>query len=314
MHYLILDQRLMIMNVKKIDVIYIGNNPVVLEDLIEYSKTKAIFCIPDNNENIIKILEIAKKHSIPVKQPNRKELLSYIPYIINLKPDLIVVCGYKYIIPKEIFNIAKFRTINIHPSYLPAYRGQHVINWAIINGEKETGVTIHYIDEGIDTGDIILQKKIEILFDDTAQTLHDKIYLIACELLHNVINNITCGKEIIGKKQNDANATYFKPRTPEDGRIDWNMDGLEIYNLIRGLAKPWPGAHSYIDGNKIIIWQARIEKCNSSNYSNGEIIDMSNSTIIIKVKDGKLCINDYMFLDTNGDIINPKIEIGKKFG
>jgi len=297
---------------EKLNVMFFGNNPVILENLIEKSNVQAIFCIPDNNnENIIRIKEIAKEFSLAVKQPNKKELYTFIPYIKNTKPDLIVVCGYKYIIPKEIFNIPKFRTINIHPSYLPAYRGQHVINWAIINGKKETGITIHFIDEGIDTGDIIIQKKVPILFEDTAATLHDKLYHEACELLLYVLNCIASGKQIQRKKQNDDEASYFKPRVPEDGRIDWNRSGLEIYNLIRALVKPWPGAYSYIKGKKIIIWCAKFENnCSCNQYSNGEIIEISDSTLTINVKDGRIIIEDYMILDEDNKELDLTLKIG----
>ncbi|MCG7848055.1 MAG: methionyl-tRNA formyltransferase, partial [ANME-2 cluster archaeon] len=214
--------------------------------------------------------------------------------------------------PKEIFDIPEFRTINIHPSYLPVYRGQHVVNWAIINGENETGVTIHYIDEGIDTGDIIIQKKVPISYEDTAKTLHDKIYSEACELVIDVIHSIASGKQIISKKQDDKKATYFHPRVPEDGRIDWNKSGLEIYNLIRGLAKPWPGAYGYIKGKKIIIWSAIFEVSVSYKNSYGEICDISNSSFTIITNDGKLIVDDYMVLDENENELNFNIEVGDR--
>jgi methionyl-tRNA formyltransferase len=289
---------------------------MVLKSLVNNSNVIAVFCRPadTNNKDIIKVKEIAKKYSIPLKQPNKKDLYRYIPYIRDLKPDLIVVCGYKYIIPKEIFTIPKFRTINIHSSYLPAYRGQHVINWAIINGEKETGVTIHHIDEGIDTGDIILQKKIPIFFEDTAKTVHDKIYDEACKLLLNVLDDIASGKTLQSKKQDDANATYFKPRIPEDGCIDWNRNGLEIYNLIRALVEPWPGAYSCIKGNKIILRSAKFENGLPHNNSFGEIIDVSNSTLTINIKDGKLIVDDYQLIDKNGNKVNMDIKAGNKLG
>ena len=303
------------MHKKKLAVLFFGNNPVVLDNLIKNSNLLTIFCRPadNNDENILKVKEIAKKYSISVKQPNKKNLYKHASYIKNLNPDLIVVCGYKYIIPKQIFDIAKFRTINIHPSYLPAYRGQHVINWAIINGEKETGVTIHYIDEGIDTGDIILQNKILISFEDTAKTLHDKIYHKACELLLNVLDDIASGKTLQSKKQDDTNATYFKPRNPEDGRIDWNMNGLDIYNLIRALVEPWPGAYSYIKGNQIILRSAKFDNVLPYNPS-GEIIDVSDSTLTINVKNGKLIVDDYQVIDKNGNKVNMDIKAGNKLG
>ncbi len=320
-----LARKLIAMTEKKINVIFFGNNESVLDYLIKHSNinVKSIFCRPAdiNNENIAKVKEIADRYSIPLKQPEKKDLYSYVQYIRDLAPDLIVVCGYKYIIPVEIFNIPLFRSINIHPSYLPDYRGQHVINWAIVNGESETGVTIHFVDKGIDTGDVIIQKKVPILFEDTAKTLHDRIYYEVCELLQQVINTILSGNALPAKKQDDSKASYFRPRTPEDGTIDWNKNGIEIYNLIRALVKPWPGAYSYIKGKKIIIQDVRFEadsrdsavEANSQKSSSGEIVNISDSKLAINVKGGKLLVDDYTILDEKGNTTNLEFEIGDKF-
>ena len=315
MHYLMLEVKLLSMGSKNLKILFFGNNNVVLDTLIKNSNVMDIFCRPANinNESICKVKAIAKIHSIPVRQPSRKDLYRCIEYIASLNADLIVVCGYKYIIPKEVFTLPKFGTTNIHPSYLPVHRGQHVINWAIINGENETGVTIHFIDEGIDTGDIILQKKVPILFEDTAKTLHDKIYREACELLIYLLNCVASGKQIKRKKQDATKASYLKPRVPEDGRINWDKSGLEIYNLIRALVKPWPGAYSCIRGKKIIIWSAEFKNNYSYNYhSNGEIIKMSDSTLMIQVSGGQIITQEYTILNRKGEEIDVSLKIGDK--
>lgn len=302
------------MRKKNIRVLFFGNNSMVLDSIIKNSDVVAIFCRPaeNSNETIMKIKETGIKHSIPVMQPSKKDLHKYISHIRNLNIDLIVVCGYKYIIPKEIFDIPEFRTINIHSSYLPAYRGQHVVNWAIINGEKETGVTIHYIDEGIDTGDIIVQKKVPILYENNAKTIHDKIYDVACKLIIDVMDSIASGKQIKSKKQDNSKASYYRPRVPEDGKIDWNKSGVEIYNLIRGLVKPWPGAYGYIKGNKIIICGAKFEASIPFNNSYGEICAISNSNFTININDGKLIVDEYIIFDENGTELTLDIEVGDK--
>jgi methionyl-tRNA formyltransferase len=302
------------MSESKTNIIFFGNNSLVLDCLVKYSKVISIICHPldKNNLNIVEISFIANKYSIPIYQLTKNELYNYIDIISNLNPDLIVVCGYKYIIPIEIFSIPKLKSINIHPSYLPNYRGQHVINWAIANGEYETGVTIHFIDEGIDTGDIIIQKRISILFEDSALSLHNKIYSNVCELLKYVLNTISSGQILYAEKQDDSKASYFRPRTPRDGIIDWNRNGLEIYNLIRALVKPWPGAYSYIKGNKIIFWSVRYETSQCC-FSPGEIINISDSKFIIGVKGGKLSVDDYTILDNNDNITNLDFHIGDKF-
>jgi methionyl-tRNA formyltransferase len=303
------------MSENRINTIFFGNNSLILDCLIENSNVKSVFCQPldKNNVNRIEITEITDKYSIPFHEPDKKELYNYTDYIGNLNPDLMVVCGYKYIIRNEIFNIPKFKSINIHPSYLPNYRGQHVVNWAIVDGENETGVTIHFVDEGIDTGDIIVQKKIPILFEDSANTLHDRIYHEAYELLKHVLNTISSGKALEAKKQDDSKASYFRPRNPEDGLIEWNRDGIEIYNLIRALVKPWPGAYSYIKDKKIIFWGARFEADSFNSSSPGEIIAISDSRLIISVEGGKLSVDDYITLNKNGNEINLELLVGDKF-
>lgn len=303
------------MSENRINTIFFGNNGLILDCLIKNSNVKSVFCQPleKSNVNRIEITETTDKYSIPFHEPDRKELYNYIDYIKDLNPDLIVVCGYKYIIRNEIFNIPRFKSINIHPSYLPNYRGQHVVNWAVANGENETGVTIHFVDKGIDTGDIIIQKKVPILFEDSANTLHDRIYHDACELLKYFLNTISSGKFLQAKKQDDSEASYFRPRNPEDGIIDWNRDGIEIYNLIRALVKPWPGAYGYIKGKKIILWGAQFEADSSIYSSPSEIIAISDSNLVISVKGGKLSIDNYTILDKNGNEIKLELQIGDKF-
>lgn len=303
------------MNENGINTIFFGNNGLILDCLIKNSNVKSVFCQPleKSNVNRIEIIETTDKYLISFHEPDKKELYNYIGYIKNLNPDLIVVCGYKYIIRNEIFNIPRFKSINIHPSYLPNYRGQHVVNWAVANGENETGVTIHFVDKGIDTGDIIVQKKVPILFEDSANTLHDRIYHEACELLKCVLNTISLGKTIQAKKQDNSKASYFRPRNPEDGVIDWSREGIEIYNLIRALVKPWPGAYSYINDKKIIFWDVHFEASSYIPTLPGTIIEISDSNLIISVKGGKLLVNNYTALDKNGNEIKLELQIGEKF-
>jgi methionyl-tRNA formyltransferase len=302
------------MSKNKTKVIFLGNNSEILDCLIKNSNVQSVFCQPldKNNVSLMEIKEITDKHSIPFHQPEKKELYNYINYIKELNPDLIVVCGYKYIVPSEIFNIPKLKTINIHPSYLPHYRGQHVVNWAIVNGESETGVTIHFIDEGIDTGDIIVQKKIHILFEDSASILHERIYREASDLLKLVLDRISSESALQSRKQDNSKASYFKPRNPQDGVIDWNKDGIEIYNLIRALVKPWPGAYSYIKERKVIFWNAQFET-GSDGSSPGTIINILGSKLIISVKGGKLSIDNYIALDENGNEVKLELQSGDKF-
>lgn len=183
----------------------------------------------------------------------QKEFRKFVRTLKNLKPDLILVNSYSMILPKEILDIPSKGTLNIHGALLPKYRGANVLNWVLINGEKETGVTIHYVDEGIDTGDIIVQRKVKINFIDTALTLKKKLARTTEILLKREWSNIIK----VGIKrttQDNSLATTVYRRKPEDGLFDWSEPPIKIYNLIRALVKPYPGAYYFNkNGEKIIM-------------------------------------------------------------
>jgi Methionyl-tRNA formyltransferase len=284
-------------------VVFFGNNPEVLECLSSVSDIVAVFTRPDDgtNENVNSIKAFSASSGIPVFQPSKKELYEYADFLQKADPDLIIVCGYKFIIPKEIFSIPMDGTINIHPSMLPRYRGQHVINWAIVNGESETGITLHFMEETLDTGDIIVQKAVPIYFKDTAKELHDRIYSETCVLLKELLQDYKQGKPLKGKSQDSSAATFFKPRKPEDGHIDWNKSSTDIYNLVRALAKPWPGAFSYFQDHKVIIWKSCIGP-GVSEMPHGKVINADDDYISVSTIDGQIIITDYEIITTDYSI------------
>jgi methionyl-tRNA formyltransferase len=163
------------------------------------------------------------------------------------KPDIIVVVAFGHIIPENILAIPKIATINIHASLLPKYRGPAPIQWAIINGERETGVTTMLMDEGLDTGDILLSSKIKIFSDDTSGTLHDRLADLSANLLIQTIESIETG-DITPISQDHTQATYAPLLKKNDGRINWEMPAVTIEAFIRGMT-PWPGAFTF-HGNK----------------------------------------------------------------
>ena len=186
----------------------------------------------------------------PVKQfgiDNNEEVINKIK---EINPDLIVVVAYGKILPKEIIDIPKYGIINVHSSLLPKYRGASPIHSAILNGDAETGVSIMYIEEGLDSGDVILREYCEITEDDTLGTLHDKLKELGANGLTKALKLIENG-EVQAEKQDDSKATLVKPITKEQTRIDWNNTKEVIYNQIRGL-NPFPAAHTLNEkGEKI---------------------------------------------------------------
>ena len=197
------------------------------------------------------VKEFAIAKNIPVLQPekisNIKEILE------NLNPDLFCVVAYGKILPKEILKIPKIGSINVHASLLPKYRGAAPIQWAVINGEKTTGVTTMYMDEGMDTGDIILKKEVEIGKDETTGELWDRLSKIGGNLLVETVEKIEKG--IAPRKPQGTNFTMAPMLNKEMAKIDWeNKTAEEIKNLVRGL-NPTMGAYSKLNGKKIKIWK-----------------------------------------------------------
>ena len=180
----------------------------------------------------------------------------WISKIASFNPEVIFSFYYRKMICNEILALPGVGAFNLHGSYLPYYRGRCPVNWVIINGEKKTGVTLHYMIEKPDAGDIVGQKDVTINSSDTAKTLYDKMCQTAKELLIEVLPLIR-QKRIPRQKQNLKEGSYYGGRRPEDGRIDWQKSAEQIYNLIRGVTEPYPGAFALLENDeKIIIWWA----------------------------------------------------------
>ena len=220
----------------------------------------AVFTHQDNpNENIWfgSVAELASEHGIPVFAPESINHPVWINRIRAMAPDFIFSFYYREMVGKEILEIPRFGCINLHGSLLPKYRGRVPINWAIINGEKETGVTLHYMTEKADAGDIIDQQKIAISDDDTARSLFDKADAAAFEMLNRALPLLRDHKA--GRTpQDESCATKFGGRKPADGEIDWKKSAVEVRNLIRAVTQPYPGAFSFIGDRKCFFWSADV--------------------------------------------------------
>lgn len=173
------------------------------------------------------------------------------------KPDLIIVVGWYWIISEKSLDKVPFGIVGIHASLLPKYRGFAPLVWAIINGEKKTGISLFYFDRGIDSGDIIAQKEFDILENDTIKEVLKKTENSIVDILKENYSKLLSG-EAPRTKQNHKNATYCSQRKPEDGRINWNFSNKRIHDFIRAQAPPYPGAFSYIKDKKIIITKSRL--------------------------------------------------------
>lgn len=254
-------------------------------------------------------------NDIEVIQPKRMKDEEVIAKIKEITPDLIVVVAYGKILPKEIIDIPKYGIINVHSSLLPKYRGASPIHSAILNGDKESGVSIMYIEEGLDSGDVILKETCEITEDDTLGTLHDRLKELGAIGLEKALKLIEAG-EVKAEKQDDSKATFVKPITKEQAKINWNNTKEVIFNQIRGL-NPFPGAYTHNEKNENIkIYKSeKLEKEYAG--ENGTVVEMTKKGPVVKVANGALRLLEIKFegkkLQSGADVVNGrKMAVGEK--
>jgi methionyl-tRNA formyltransferase len=226
------------------------------------------------------VKELAIKSNLPVLQPERARNENFIEELRQLKPDLIVVAAFGQILPQSILDLPKFGCINVHTSLLPKYRGAAPIQWAILNDEYETGVTIMKMDAGMDTGAIVMQEKTLIHEGDDAESLHDRLATIGAELLMRAIPDYVSAK--IAARPQPAEGVSFAPKIKkQDGEIDWTKPARVVWNRVRGLV-PWPGAFTHAPAEPkpylLKIWEAEaIRKSGSP----GQIMSADKSGIVV---------------------------------
>lgn len=228
-----------------------------------------------------------------VLQPKSVKEAEFIELLNKINPEIIIVVAFGQILPNEILGMPRYGCINVHASLLPKLRGAAPINRSIINGDKITGITTMYMDTGLDTGDIILQKSMEIGKEETAGGLHDRLSILGADTLIETIKAIKVGKSI-RTPQNHGEATYAPMLTKETGKIDWSQKATRIKNLIRG-TDPWPGAYSFYDGNMFKIFDAEAFAEDTLNNDYGMICDVEKEYISIKCKWGFLKIREIQF-------------------
>jgi methionyl-tRNA formyltransferase len=231
----------------------------------------------------------AEAHGLSVLQPERVRDESFLEQFRALAPDMVVLVAFGQILPKDIIDRPKLGCINVHPSLLPKYRGAAPMNWALIRGERETGVTIMLMSEGVDAGDILLQAETPVQEDETYDGLHDRLAVMGAEMLIRTIEMVVAGRA--QRVPQDHSLATFAPRLKkEDGLIRWDRGGFEIVCLIRGLSAQ-PGAYTFLDGKKLRILQAACEEGAGAGVP-GEIGAPSAKGLSIRVQDGLVYLQD----------------------
>lgn len=284
----------------KLNIVFMGtpNFAVpVLEGLINNYNVTMVVCQPDRKKNrkgeVIKpdTKVLAENHNIKVFQPLKiKE--DYQP-ILDENPDIIITCAYGQIIPEILLNCPKYGCINVHGSLLPKYRGGAPIHWAIINGDKTTGITIMTMDKKMDAGDIISQKSIEIPEDMILDDLYNKMSYLGRDLLLETLPSII-DRTCTFTKQDESLVTFGYNISKEDEKIDFNNKGIDIKNKVRGLNSV-PGAYCYLDNLRMKIYEVElIENHKYQNKQAGEIVNVTNDSIQVVCQDLLINIKDIM--------------------
>lgn len=234
------------------------------------------------------VKECALKYDIPVFQPIKIREEENVAKLEELDIDFMVVVAFGQILPKSILDIPKYGCINVHSSLLPTYRGAAPIQWTIINGESKTGITTMFMDEGIDTGDILLQEETPIYDDDTGGSLHDRLADMGAKLLIKTLDGLKAGA-IKRIKQDDSKSNYVGMLNKNMGKMDFTKSALELERLVRGL-NPWPSAYTSLNGKMFKIWEAKaIEDADKyQDVQGGTIVEINKSSIIVKTSKGLL--------------------------
>ncbi len=232
---------------------------------------------------------VAERAGIPVLQPLKIRTPEFLQALSVWQPDLIAVAAYGRILHTPILRLPPMGCVNVHGSLLPKYRGAAPVQWAVINGETKTGITTMLMDEGMDTGPMLLQEKLEISPDDTAGTLAPRLAELGGQLLVGTIAQLKAGT-LMPKKQDDGQATLAPILKKEDGLINWTMNATALANRVRGLS-PWPGAYTFFGGERWNLWKA-VSNVGARTDKPGTIVAVNKQAIVVATGDGLLDIRE----------------------
>lgn len=233
------------------------------------------------------VKEVAVKHQIPVYQPKKIREPECVAKLRECEADIMVVVAFGQILPKEILEMTPYGCVNVHASLLPKYRGAAPIQWSVMNGEKVTGVTTMQMDEGLDTGEMLLKTEVPLDEEETGGSLHDKLAAAGAALCVETLTALE-HKTVVPEKQEESPTDYAKMLNKQLGNIDWTKDALVIERLIRGL-NPWPSAYTNWDGKVMKIWKAKVVDHNSG-LEPGTVTVVEKNAFYVQTGNGQLSI------------------------
>ena len=241
------------------------------------------------NNDQFDLSKIANKNNIPYKYANKINSNSSVNWIKKINPELIICVGWSEILSNEILSIPKKGVIGYHPSELPKNRGNHPIIWHLVLGLNSTASTFFFIDKGIDSGNIISQKKVKINKKDNAKTLYHKLSKVSLVQIKQILNNFNKIRSI---KQKKINSNYLRKRSEKEGLIDWRMNAINIYNLVRSLSFPYPGAEFVFKNSRIKVWKVKVYKKVPKNVEPGKIFSTIRGKAMVKCGDGAVLLQN----------------------
>ena len=288
-------------------VVFLGNHTVgvrSLEAVSEEAEVVGVVAHPPDPEDGVRyesVFQFAEKRGWRVVRGTGKDLPTQ-ELIAAAKPDLLWITDFRYLIPSMVVSLAPLGAVNLHPSLLPAYRGRASINWAILKGETQLGLTGHFVDEGMDTGDIIEQVSYELGEDQDVGDCLNILYPLYMSITRKILGHFRFGT-VPRTPQDHTHATVFPRRKPEDGAIDWSQPARSICNLVRAVAAPYPGAFTTWKGKKVYVWKARVDPESDSNVPGGQVIGVSARGLQVQCGEGVLTLTS-----VNGDVPTDRLD------
>ena len=260
----------------------------------------------------------ALEHGLPVFQPVKIKTQEAVTQLRTYEADIFVVAAFGQILSKEILDMPRYGCVNIHASLLPKYRGAAPIQWAVIDGEEETGVTIQQMNEGVDTGDILTQEIVRLDEKETGASLFDKLAVCGAELIVKTLAMIEAGS-IVPVKQDDSKSTHAKMLSKDMGKLDFSQDAVVLERKIRGL-NSWPSAYTHFKGKTLKIWDADVVNQNSFSANEyGMVCEVAKDSFCIQTGNGQLKIKEVQLegkkrMETSAYLRGSKISEGTRLG
>ncbi|MBE8585594.1 methionyl-tRNA formyltransferase [Campylobacter concisus] len=248
----------------------------------------------DFNSDFADLTPLCKQADVPIKYLDDVNSSENIEWVRGLSPDIIFCFGWSNLIKKDLLGLPKMGVVGYHPALLPKNRGRHPLIWALALGLNISGSTFFFMTEGADDGDILSQEKVEILYEDDAKSLYDKVSNIALRQIETFLPKLQNNSFEIIKQKNDL-ANVWRKRGKVDGRIDFRMTSRAIYNLVRALTKPYVGAHVEYNGQDISIWKVEEVEFDQNNIEFGKVLENNGKSFIVKTYDKAIRIIDHDF-------------------